>query len=157
MQITCEFHYDSAHWLPNVPDGHKCGRLHGHTYTLTVVVGGDVGADTGWVMDFADIKDTIRPWLARLDHRQLNDEIPNPTVELQMLWWWERLNRSIPGLVELRLREGMSNTAIYRGEEARVKTSTVGEVRSLGQGDPCLPHGRVDCPECMRFRHWVAQ
>lgn len=117
MQISCEFHYDSAHWLPLVREGHKCGRLHGHTYQLTVIVDGPIN-DVGWVMDFADIKDQVRPWLARLDHRLINDEIENPTVENQLLWWWERLNQSIHWLYEVRLREGISSTASYRGDPA---------------------------------------
>lgn len=114
MQISCQAHYDSAHWLPNVPEGHQCGRMHGHTYQLTVTIEGPVDAD-GFVIDFAHIKNAVKPWLAKLDHRVINDEIDNPTVEVQLVWWWERLTRSLPGLCELRLQEGLNNAAIYRG------------------------------------------
>lgn len=114
MRISCEFHYDSAHKLPYVPEGHKCGRLHGHTYTLTVTVDGPVRPD-GFVVDFADIKTAIKPLLDQLDHHYLND-IPglhNPTVEVQLPWIWDRLD--LPNLAELTLQEGKSNAATYTG------------------------------------------
>jgi 6-pyruvoyltetrahydropterin/6-carboxytetrahydropterin synthase len=117
MQISCEFHYDAAHQLPNVPSGHKCGRLHGHTYQLTVVVEGDPLPDTGWIADFADVKDAVAPIIDILDHHYLNNisGLENPTAEVQLLWLWSLID--FPGLVELRLREGVSNTAVYRGEQ----------------------------------------
>lgn len=116
VKISCAFHYDSAHWLPHVRRTHKCGRMHGHTYHLTVVIDGTVD-DDGWVMDFAAVKEQVRPWLSRLDHRLLNDEIDNPTAERQLEWWWERLSKSLPGLCELRLQEGLNNSATYRGDD----------------------------------------
>lgn len=113
MQLTCDVHYDAAHYLPYVPEGHKCGRMHGHTYQLTVVVEGPLQAD-GFVADFADIKTEIAPLIHQLDHYLLNDVVANPTVENQLIWLWHRIK--LPGLTELRLREGLSNAAIYRGE-----------------------------------------
>lgn len=112
MRITCEFHYDSAHRLPRVPEGHKCGRLHGHTYHLTVTVDGPVGGD-GFVVDFADVKAAVKPVIAQLDHHYLNDidGLENPTVENQLPWIWDRID--LPGLCQLRLQEGMGNAALY--------------------------------------------
>lgn len=115
MRIRCEFVYDAAHYLPYVRKTHKCGRLHGHTYVLTVFIDGDLD-EHGWVMDFAEVKEQVYPWLSRLDHHVLNHEIDNPTVEVQLHWWWDKLVRSIPGLAELWLQEGRANAAIYRGE-----------------------------------------
>jgi 6-pyruvoyltetrahydropterin/6-carboxytetrahydropterin synthase len=115
MRISRTYHYDSAHWLPLVREGHKCGRMHGHTYQLTVTLAGEPNQQ-GWVMDFADIDQAVRPWLARLDHRILNDEIPNPTTEEQLLWWWQRLSHSLP-VARLDLREGIANTASYTGPD----------------------------------------
>lgn len=116
MKISCEFHYDSAHQLPAVPEGHKCGRLHGHTYVLTVVVDGPVRGD-GFVCDFADIKEEVKPLIDSLDHRLLNDipGLENPTVEIQLAWMWERIN--LDGLAELTLREGLANAATYTGPQ----------------------------------------
>lgn len=117
MILSCEFNYDAAHQLPHVPQGHKCARLHGHTYHLTVTVEGPVGED-GFVIDFADVKHAVKPVLDQLDHYYLN-EIPgleNPTVEVQLLWLWERIR--LPGLAELTLREGLTNSATYKGEQS---------------------------------------
>lgn len=115
MQISCDFHYDAAHRLPHVGPGHKCGRLHGHTYQLTVTMDGPVGVD-GFVADFADIKDAVKPVIDLLDHHYLNDipGLENPTVEVQLPWIWDRI--VIAGLYELRLQEGLANSATYRGE-----------------------------------------
>lgn len=81
MEIFKEFTFDSAHWLPNVPAGHKCGRMHGHTYRIRVSVVGEVDSDTGFVIDFADLKSEVKPVIDSLDHQVLNDFITNPTCE----------------------------------------------------------------------------
>ena len=112
MKITAEFHYDAAHKLPMVPPGHKCGNLHGHTYRLLITVDGPVGLD-GFVIDFADVKSAVKPLVAQLDHCYLNDIIENPTVEVQLEWLWDRIK--LPGLAELTLFEGLTNSATYSG------------------------------------------
>ena len=56
MEIYKEFIFESAHRLPNVPEGHKCGRLHGHSFKSTIHIKGDIGKETGWIMDFGDLK-----------------------------------------------------------------------------------------------------
>jgi len=75
MEIFNEFTFEAAHLLPNVPDGHKCLRLHGHSFRVTLTVAGPVNADTGWVMDFADIEAACQPVHAELDHRYLTKPI----------------------------------------------------------------------------------
>ena len=69
MEISKTFGFESAHSLPNVPEGHKCARVHGHSFRCVVRVQGDVGADTGWVMDFADLKAAVQPTIDALDRR----------------------------------------------------------------------------------------
>ena len=114
MKLSCEFHYDSAHYLTKVPEGHKCGRLHGHTYVLTVTLDGPVRED-GFVMDFGVVKKVIGPLIKQLDHHLLNDipGLENPTVEVQLEWLWHRI--MLPNLAELTLREGLNNSATYTG------------------------------------------
>lgn len=118
MEIFHEFSFEAAHRLPNVPAGHKCARLHGHSYRLAVHVSGDVGAESGWVMDFADIKAAFAPLLDQLDHRYLN-EVPgleNPTSEVLARWVWQRLADALP-LSQVVVRETCTSGCVYRGEE----------------------------------------
>lgn len=68
-----DFQFEAAHRLPHVPEGHKCGRLHGHSFMVRLEVTGEVDPHTGWVMDFAELKAVFSPIWERLDHHYLND------------------------------------------------------------------------------------
>jgi 6-pyruvoyltetrahydropterin/6-carboxytetrahydropterin synthase len=82
-------------------------------------VRGPVGAESGWVMDFGDIKRAFQPLLDRLDHNYLNeiDGLENPTSEVIARWIWRRLKPGLPLLAEIVLRETCTSGCIYRGEE----------------------------------------
>ncbi len=56
-----DFQFEAAHRLPHVPEGHKCGRLHGHSFMVRLEVTGEVDPHTGWVMDFAELKAVFSP------------------------------------------------------------------------------------------------
>jgi 6-pyruvoyltetrahydropterin/6-carboxytetrahydropterin synthase len=117
-EIYREFTFEAAHRLPNVPEGHKCARLHGHSYLAAVHVRGPVGDETGWVQDFGDIKAAFKPLEDQLDHHYLN-EVPgleNPTSEVLAKWIWDRLIPHLPNLTEVRVRETCTSGCIYRGE-----------------------------------------
>ncbi|MEQ8692360.1 MAG: 6-carboxytetrahydropterin synthase QueD, partial [Pseudomonadales bacterium] len=81
MDIYKDFHFEAAHRLPNVPEGHKCARLHGHSFQVRITVTGEAPEPEGWVMDFAELKAAFRPLLNQLDHYYLNDiaGLENPT------------------------------------------------------------------------------
>ena len=83
MEIFKEFTFEAAHQLPNLSEGHKCGRLHGHSFNVAIHVSGDVHPELGWVQDFAEIKAAFRPLFDQLDHYYLNDieGLENPTSE----------------------------------------------------------------------------
>lgn len=117
VEIWKEFGFESAHLLPKVPPGHKCGRLHGHSFRVRVALSGVPGADTGWVMDFADLKKSWKPLHELLDHRYLNDipGLENPTSEILAGWIWDRLHPSLPGLSAISVRETCTAGCIYRG------------------------------------------
>lgn len=70
--ISRVYTFEASHWLPNVPVGHKCGNVHGHSYELTVSFGGKVSKKYGWIKDFAAIDLYLKPIVARLDHSTLN-------------------------------------------------------------------------------------
>ncbi len=120
MEIFKEFSFDAAHRLVGLPDGHKCARVHGHTYRLRVHVAGEVGGDSGWIVDFADLSKTTRGVIDQLDHQMLN-EIPGlsqPTVERIAEWIWDRLQPDLPGLCRLTIWEGVSAGCTYTGKGA---------------------------------------
>jgi len=120
MEIFKEFSLEAAHRLPNVPPGHKCARLHGHSFRVTVHVAGPIGDTTGWVMDFADIKTAFAPIDAELDHHYLNDipGLENPTSENLARWIWERLVPALPNLARIEIRETCTSGCVYRGPAA---------------------------------------
>lgn len=117
MEIYKDFSFDAAHRLPHVPDGHKCGRLHGHTFQLRIVVSGLVDEDSGWIMDFADIKARFRPIYDRLDHHFLNEieGLENPTSEILVQWIWQQLKPVMPQLIRLELKETCTSGCVYDG------------------------------------------
>ena len=119
MDIYKEFHFEAAHRLPNVPEGHKCARLHGHSFHVRVVLTGDVGEHSGWVMDFADVKAAFKPLHDQLDHYYLNDipGLENPTSENIARWIWERLAPVLPQLSSVEIRETCTSGCVYRGEQ----------------------------------------
>lgn len=118
MQIFKEFTFESAHRLPHVPPGHKCGRLHGHSFRVEVAVTGSIDPHLGWVVDFADVKEAFRPVQDELDHRYLNEieGLSNPTSENLARWIWQRLVQRLPGLTELVVRETCTSGCRYHGE-----------------------------------------
>lgn len=112
-----EFQFEAAHHLPHVPKDHKCGRLHGHSFTLRLEVTGEVDTNTGWLMDFSELKAAFQPVWEQLDHRYLN-EIPgleNPTSEVLAGWIWQQLKPTLPMLSAVIVKETCSAGCIYRG------------------------------------------
>ncbi len=118
-RITKTFTFDAAHWLPNVPEGHKCGRLHGHTYCVTLGLEGEVSEPEGWIVDFGEIKRAFKPLLEQMDHHCLNDleGLENPTAENMARWIYERLRPQLPHLVDVTVRETPTTEAVYRGDD----------------------------------------
>jgi 6-pyruvoyltetrahydropterin/6-carboxytetrahydropterin synthase len=115
MEIFKEFSIEAAHWLPNVPEGHKCRRLHGHSFRIEIHVAGPLDAHLGWVMDFADLKTAFQPIEDQLDHRCLNDiaGLENPTSENLARWIWQHLKPGLPLLSKVVVRETCTSGCVY--------------------------------------------
>ena len=120
VQLVKEFSFEAAHSLPHAPEGHKCRRLHGHSFRVEVVLEGDVDPDTGWFVDYGDILAVVKPIVDdNLDHRFLN-EVPgleNPTSEVLSRWLWDRIRPKLPALAEIVVRETCTVACRYRGTE----------------------------------------
>jgi len=117
MEVFRVFQIEAAHRLPNVPEGHKCARMHGHSFRIEIHVSGPVGHESGWVMDFADLRRAFQPLFDQLDHRCLNDieGLENPTSENLARWIWERLQPALPQLSRVVVQETCTAGCIYRG------------------------------------------
>lgn len=100
-ELKKTFNLEAAHRLPNVPEGHKCARLHGHSFQVTLHVSGPVDPKLGWIVDFAEITKAFAPLHELLDHRYLNevDGLDNPTSENLAAFVLERVR--LPGGAKL--------------------------------------------------------
>jgi 6-pyruvoyltetrahydropterin/6-carboxytetrahydropterin synthase len=118
VEIFKEFTFEAAHRLPNVGPGHKCARLHGHSFRVRVHVEGLVDQHLGWVRDFADLSEPMRPLLEQLDHHYLNevDGLENPTSEVLACWIWEHLQPALPDLSQVVVQETCTTGCTYRGQ-----------------------------------------
>jgi 6-pyruvoyltetrahydropterin/6-carboxytetrahydropterin synthase len=117
MIIFRSFTVEAAHRLPHVPPGHKCARLHGHSFRIELQVTGEIDAHSGWVMDFADLKAAFQPVFDRLDHHYLN-EIPgleNPTSENLARWIWREMQPTLPQLSKVVIHETCTSGCTYEG------------------------------------------
>ncbi len=110
--------FEAAHRLPNLPEGHKCRRLHGHSFRVEICIGGEVDPHTGWVRDFADLEAAFAPLHKILDHNYLNEVegLENPSSEVLAHWIWFRLVDALPGLLEVTVRETCTASCTYRGK-----------------------------------------
>lgn len=119
MEIYKEFSFEAAHRLPNVPEGHKCGRLHGHSFKVQLHLSGALGEKSGWIMDFGDLKQAFKPLFEQLDHHYLNeiDGLENPTSENLARWIWRQLRPNLPELSAVLVKETASTGSLYRGED----------------------------------------
>ncbi len=118
MDIFKAFTLESAHRLPNVPAGHKCARVHGHSFRVELHVSGEVDPQIGWVQDFGDIKAAFQPFFEQLDHNYLNDVpgLENPTSENLAKWVWNRVRPALPQLSKVVVHETCTCGAIYLGD-----------------------------------------
>ena len=111
-----DFTFEAAHHLPHVPAGHKCGRLHGHSFMVRLEITGEVDPHTGWIMDFAELKAAFKPTYDRLDHYYLNDipGLENPTSEVLAKWIWDQMKPLVPLLSAVMLKETCTAGCVYR-------------------------------------------
>jgi 6-pyruvoyltetrahydropterin/6-carboxytetrahydropterin synthase len=108
--ITRRYHFESAHFLPRVPDGHKCKRMHGHNYETEITVEGTLN-DAGFIIDFWDLDKYVQPLIDGIDHQTLNNipGLENPTAEHIAAWIMLNLQRRLPNeigrIVAVRIYE----------------------------------------------------
>ena len=116
-RLTKTFNFEVAQTLPNVPEGHKCRQMHGHSFSVEISVEGEVDQEVGWVYDHADISAAMRPLIERLDHSYLNETegLENPTIENMAAWFWRGIEDQCPGLCEIVIHETPTAKCVFRG------------------------------------------
>jgi len=117
VELSKAFTFEAAHWLPTFPEGHKCRRLHGHSFRVEVRVAGEVDERQGYLVDYGEIKAACEPVRKQLDHYCLNEiaGLSNPTAEMLARWIWERLKPALPGLSAVVVCETCTTGCEYRG------------------------------------------
>jgi 6-pyruvoyltetrahydropterin/6-carboxytetrahydropterin synthase len=117
VRLSKSFHFEAAHDLPTFPEGHKCRRLHGHSFRFDVIVEGNVDPEKGYLIDYGDIKAVVEPIVKRLDHYYLNeiDGLENPTSENLAKWLWDKIRPMLPYLRQITVYETCTTVCEYRG------------------------------------------
>lgn len=117
VELVREYRFEAAHRLPEVPPGHKCRRLHGHSFRVEVTVVGPVDPATGWFIDYGVLDELWRPLHEVLDHHFLNEVegLENPTSEILAKWIWDRLKPSLSPLASVTVHETCDARCVYRG------------------------------------------
>lgn len=119
VRLVKQFDFEAAHFLPTFPEGHKCRRMHGHSFRVEVVVEGEIEPSEGFLVDYGVLKAAIEPVRARVDHYVLNEieGLENPTSEMIAVWMWDQLASTIPLLAEIIVHETCSSRCHYFGPE----------------------------------------
>lgn len=119
MKVTLsqQFSFDASHSLPHLPQEHPCHNLHGHGYTVTVVVSGEVDPQSGFLIDYRDIHRIVKPLIDRLDHHHINDieGITIASTEYIARWLWERIKPELPILSKISVSETPYTLCEYSG------------------------------------------
>ncbi len=117
-RIIKDFRFEAAQTLPNLPETHKCTKMHGHSFKVEIAIDGEVNPAIGWVYDHAEISRAMKPLLELLDHSYLNEieGLENPTIEYMAAWLWKKLAPQLPGLAEITIYETPSARCVFRGE-----------------------------------------
>lgn len=118
LRLSKRFGFEAAHQLPTFPKGHKCRRLHGHSFSFDVIVEGEVDPAKGYLVDYGEIKRVVEPVVRELDHYYLNDiaGLENPTSEMLAVWLWNRLRAHLPLLVKIIVYETCTSSCEYEGQ-----------------------------------------
>ncbi len=119
VELKKEFRFEAAHSLPRVPPGHKCSRVHGHSYRIELHAAGPVDPHSGWLIDYAVLDDAWIELHNLLDHRLLNDVpgLENSTCENLAAFVWKRLRPQVPQLSAVTVWETSDASCTYRGED----------------------------------------
>ncbi len=145
VDVWRRYVFQSAHRLPNVPAGHKCGRMHGHGFEV-ILQAAQIGSDHGQPIDYDRLDALWAPLHSELHYGCLNDiaGLENPTSEMMSSWIWNRLQTQLPSLSRVTVYETASCGASYDGQRYRIwKDLTLDSARQLRRAPDGSPHRRI--------------
>lgn len=121
-EISREFLFDAAHFMPHMHEGHAYRQMHGHSFQVRITVQGIPDPQTGWVMDFEALDACIADIRNKLDHQTLNEieGLATPTLENICAWLWRHLASHAPGLARIRVaRPSVGQSCVLTAPPAR--------------------------------------
>jgi len=140
--IWRRYRFESAHQLPNVSPGHKCGRMHGHSFEVILHADVTLGGNDAIGIDYDYIDKLWQPIFQKLDHTCLNDipGLENPTSELISSWIWAQLKPNFLQLSWVTVYETASCGANFDGTHYRIwkemSFDSALQLKNAPTGDP---------------------
>ncbi|NME70493.1 6-carboxytetrahydropterin synthase QueD [Flammeovirga aprica] len=118
MKIFKSYTFEAAHFLPQMPEGHPCRRIHGHSWKMELHFDGELVLPYEWVIDFHEIDSVVDPIYKILDHNFLNEVegLENPTSEVISIWVWNKIKEQLPALCKVVIYETPEAGTEYVGE-----------------------------------------
>lgn len=118
FMLKQHFQIESARSLPHLPSTHPCSQVHGHSFKITLIFVGPLDPQKGWLIDYNDIQNWMKPILQQIDHRLLNEVsgLENPTTEMIAYWIFDRAKKEMPSLVQVAVSETSSSECFYPSE-----------------------------------------
>ena len=115
-RITKEFHFSASHQLFGLPEGHQCGRLHGHNYIVVVELASEDLDAHGFVRDYHELAPLKRYIDDELDHRHLNDVLGDNCVTSERLakHFYDWCAARWPETTAVKVSETLKTWAEYR-------------------------------------------
>lgn len=115
------YRFQAAHRLPNVPLGHKCGRMHGHGFEVILHANQDLG-ERDLSIDYDHLDEIWAPLYAQLNYQCLNEieGLENPTSEIASSWLWARIKPQLPELSWVTVYETGACGANFDGQNYRI-------------------------------------
>ncbi len=118
MFIFKKYYFDAAHFMPEFEKNHSYGKMHGHSFEVTVKLKGSICKKNKWVMDLEELDSYVKPEISKLDHSILNEVegLEKPTSESIAKWLWLKLIKKIPNLESIEINRPRIGGCIFNGK-----------------------------------------
>lgn len=117
FEMKVQYRIESARHLPQLPESHPCRRLHGHSFVITLTLFGPWKPNMGWMYDYHELDQIVKPILTVLDHNVLNNipGLSNPTSEMIAVYLYENIKPVLSELQKVTVAETPTTECTYSG------------------------------------------